>query len=139
MNNRHKALVGQPADTDNVNNTSQIPDIFPEPPLTDNCKGEPSHGDYIYEITTGPNQTTHLTFIPNKNGVGENIVILYYGFHENGIYPGFIITPYQPYPINITDEDQEIYFYYTYSIPEGGEKNTMNEPHIILSEECKVN
>jgi hypothetical protein len=57
--------------------------------------------------------------------VGSNIVLFYYGV-GGGPYPGYILTPNTPFRLN-GEDGQTIGFYFTYSVPEGGERNTIAE------------
>ncbi len=98
------------------------------------CTGGPSNGDYTYEIT-GDTENPSITFQPGYNGVGDNIVILYYGTSPTGGYPGYIVSPGVPYQLTAS-EGQTIYFYYTYSVPEGGERNTSQERHDFTVGQC---
>jgi hypothetical protein len=88
------------------------------------CRQSSESGDFEYEFTGGT-ENPEVTFIPSRAGVGSNIVILYYGL-GGGPYPGYIIQPNTPFPINAGD-GETIGFYFTYSVPEGGERNTAAE------------
>ncbi|MCK8521298.1 glycosyl hydrolase [Aquimarina sp. D1M17] len=88
------------------------------------CSGISSNEQYRFTISSD-SQNPSITFIPEISGVGDNICILYYGTSPSGSYPGYIVTPGQPYQINAI-LGQTIYFYYTYSLPTGGENNTFN-------------
>lgn len=85
----------------------------------DYCTGGPANGDYTYKVTSDGD----ITFVPGYAGVGDNIVILYLGG------AGYIVQPNVPYVSGITSGI--INFYYTYSIPEGTEKNTADDPHSV--------
>lgn len=85
------------------------------------CTGESSNGDYTY-IFSGDDTNPTLTFVPSRPGVGDNTVILYL----NG--QGITVGANNPHTIN-ANSGTAITFYYTYSIPEGGENNTAASPH----------
>ncbi len=91
------------------------------------CTGGPANGDYTYSASGDASNPT-ITFEPGYPGVGNNIVILYYGTTPGGGYPGYIVQPNQAYQINAS-QGQTVYFYYTYSVPEGGERNSAATPH----------
>ena len=100
----------------------------------DFCTGNPSSEDYFYKVS-GESQNPSITFEPGYPGVGNNIVILYYGTSSGGGYPGYIVNPNVPFQIN-ANEGQTVYFYYTYSVPEGGERNTASEMHSFTVGSC---
>lgn len=89
--------------------------------------------DYSYEISNDIANPT-ITFEPILNGVGDNVVILYYGV-GNGPYPGHVVTPGQAYQIN-ANNGNIINFYYTYSHPSGGERNSSATPHTFTVGSC---
>ncbi|MBN1766318.1 MAG: family 16 glycosylhydrolase [Sedimentisphaerales bacterium] len=92
------------------------------------CSGPSGNGDYTWEASGSESNPT-ITFIPARPGVGDSLVILYYSFLPEGAYPGYITTPGTPYPIPGTYPGQTVYFYYTYSVPEGGEHTTYGNEH----------
>ncbi len=99
-----------------------------------NCTLNGATGDFTTEISNdGTNPT--LTFMPSRPGVGSNVLILYYGTSPNGGYPGYVVTPGQPYQINANAEEK-IYFYYTYNLPEGGENNTSGAKNDFIVGDC---
>lgn len=98
------------------------------------CSFQASTGDYTAEVSSdSPNPT--ITFIPSVSGVGDNVTILYYGTSPTGGYPGYIVSPNAPYQINAA-AGQTIYFYYTYSLPQGGENNTSASRHSFEVGNC---
>ncbi|AXT55622.1 T9SS C-terminal target domain-containing protein [Aquimarina sp. AD1] len=99
-----------------------------------NCVGLAVNGQYSYEISSDTTDPT-VTFVPEITGIGENICILYYGTSTSGPYPGYIVTPNIPFQINANSGDQ-IYFYYTYSLPTGGENNTAGSKHDFIVGSC---
>jgi hypothetical protein len=48
---------------------------------------------------------------------------LYYSTSATGTYPGYRVTPNTAYRITAA-AGATVYYYYTYSVPEGGERNT---------------
>ncbi|MEO9801743.1 MAG: glycosyl hydrolase [Reichenbachiella sp.] len=98
------------------------------------CTGGPSNGDYTYSVS-GDSSNPTITFEPGYAGVGDNVVILFYGFTPGGGYPGYIVAPNSAYAITAS-AGQTVYFYYTYSVPEGGERNTANDIHSVVIGDC---
>jgi hypothetical protein len=109
-------------DSDNLTATSSVVTFTANPALP--CTRASESGDFEYEFSPGGENTT-VTFIPSRPGVGSNIIIFYYGV-GGGPYPGYILTPNTPFPLNAA-EGETIGFYFTYSVPEGGERNTIAE------------
>lgn len=89
------------------------------------CEGVSHNGDFKYLFSDDSKNPT-LTFIPNVSGVGSPTCLLYYGTSANGPLPGYGVTPNVPFRIT-AEEGQTIYFYYTYSYPGLGEKNTADK------------
>jgi hypothetical protein len=86
------------------------------------CVHTSQYGDYTVEISSAsPNPT--LKFVPARTGVGSPTCILYYGTSATGTYPGYTVTPNTPFQITAA-AGTRVYFYYTYSLPSGGEQNT---------------
>ena len=100
------------------------------------CTGGPANGDYTYAVS-GDSQNPTITFVPGYAGVGNAIVILYYGTSPVGAYPGTIVSPNVPRQITAA-QGQTIYFYYTYSVPQGGERNTSANRHSVVVGDCTV-
>ncbi len=98
------------------------------------CTGGPVNGDYTYSASGDTNNPT-ITFEPQLPGIGDSVVILYYGTNPGGGYPGYMVTPGVPFQIN-ANQGQAVYFYYTYSVPEGGERNTADEMHNFTVGDC---
>ncbi|RZS99471.1 T9SS type A sorting domain-containing protein [Aquimarina brevivitae] len=95
-----------------------------------------ANGDFIAEIMedgTG----TYLTFIPQKTGIGDSLVILYYSTNNNTVFPGYFVEAGVPYKIN-SRSGQRIYFYYTYSLSAGGENNSMNNKMDFIAGDCII-
>ncbi|NMM47720.1 carbohydrate-binding protein [Marinigracilibium pacificum] len=129
----HKMRVYFIAAGINLNYVSFIENISsPSECIQDNI-----NGDYSVEISEDQSNPT-LTFKPSKAGVGNPVSILYYGIDPNGTYPGYGVTPNEPFQINAS-QGQVIYFYYTYSVPEGGERNSSGSRHSFVVGSCGWN
>lgn len=98
------------------------------------CTGGPANGDYTYRAS-GEEENPAITFVPGYPGVGDSVVILYYGTSPSGVYPGYRTAPNTPFRITAS-QGQTIYFYYTYSVPQGGERNTSAERHSMVVGRC---
>ena len=106
-------------DNDKASSTSNLVSvtIVEAPP----CHGTAYNGDYDYEFSPDDDNPT-ITFIPRQTGIGSPTCILYYGTNANSL-PGYGVSPNVPYRLN-ADKGSTIFFYYTYSHPAGGERNT---------------
>ncbi|TSE06004.1 family 16 glycosylhydrolase [Aquimarina algiphila] len=100
------------------------------------CSGSADNGDYAYEVSVETVNPT-LTFVPEITGMGSTVCILYYSTSETGPYPGYIVTPNVPFQIN-ANQGEQIYFYYTYSLPTGGENNTATAKHNFTVGNCNT-
>lgn len=100
------------------------------------CTGGPANGDYTY-IVSGDSQNPTVTFVPGYAGVGAGTLILYYSTASGGVYPGYMTTPNTAYPVTAAN-GQTLYFYYTYSIPEGGQRSTVDAKHSVVVGNCAV-
>lgn len=98
------------------------------------CTQSGPNGDYTVDISEDASNPS-LTFIPGPAGTGTPTTILYYGTDPNGTYPGYGVSPNNPYTINAAN-GQTIYFYYTYSVPEGGERNSSANRHSFVVGNC---
>ncbi|WP_405206155.1 family 16 glycosylhydrolase [Aquimarina sp. LLG6339-5] len=101
---------------------------------TTNCTGLAVNNQYSYEVSSDNTNPT-ITFIPEIAGIGDNVCILYYSTSSTGPYPGYLVTPNVPFQINANSGDQ-ISFYYTYSLPTGGENNTAGSKHDVVVGSC---
>lgn len=99
------------------------------------CSGTSFNGDFDYRFSDDDNNPT-LTFISSQNGVGSPTCILYYGTDTNNL-PGYNVTPNVPYQLNAS-EGTTIYFYYTYSYPGAGEKNSSENKISYEIGSCKA-
>ncbi|WP_130734164.1 T9SS type A sorting domain-containing protein [Flavobacterium sp. J27] len=97
----------------------------PPPPPNNSCTRVAANGDFNAVITNDANGS-YVTFVPNKTGLGNTTLILYYSTVLNATYPGYMAQPNVPYQINAS-AGQSVYFYYTYSLSTGGENNTAND------------
>lgn len=98
------------------------------------CTGGPANGDYTYLASNdSPNPT--ITFVPGRTGVGSTTCILYYNTSPYGVFPGYTVTPNVPKQITAA-AGQTIYFYYTYSLPEGGQASTVTAKHNFTVGAC---
>ena len=91
------------------------------------CSGPSGNGDYTWEAT-GVSSNPTVTFIPARPGVGDSLVIFYWSLSPEGVKPGYITSPGTPFPVTAS-QGQTIYFYYTYTVPEGGEHTTYGNDH----------
>ena len=85
------------------------------------CIGEAHNGDYSY-IFSGDQSNPTITFVPSRAGVGSNIVIINVGG------AGYTITANKTYTVT-ANAGANISFFFTYNVPEGGERNTQANPH----------
>jgi endonuclease/exonuclease/phosphatase family metal-dependent hydrolase len=96
------------------------------------CVG--SYGnDYRYTVSAESANPT-ITFTPVLSGVGSSMLILYYGT-GSGSLPGYRVNPNVPFRLNAS-AGQTIRFYYTYSHPAGGERNSSAAPHAVTVGSC---
>ncbi len=87
------------------------------------CEGTDESGDFSWIVEEDGDQVT-MTFVPELTGVGDNTLLFYYTTNPNEPFPGYGgIDPNVPFNMNVAD-GEEIHFYFTYSHPEGGERNT---------------
>ena len=120
-------------DDDNASSSSNLVEI--EITKAPSCEGTAYNGDYDFEFSDDKNNPT-LTFIPNQSGMGRPTCLLYYGTNP-GALPGYPVTPNVPYRINAA-EGTQIYFYYTYSHPAGGERNTAGNKDTYVIGTCQT-
>ena len=100
------------------------------------CSQSGPNGDYTVEISEDTSNPM-LTFVPGYTGVGTPTTLLYYGTDPNGPYPGYGVSPNTPFQLN-AGSGQTIYFYYTYSVPEGGERNSAANKHSFTVGNCST-
>lgn len=108
----------------------------PPPPPVGSCTRVAANGDFNVTITSN-SEGSFLTFVPNRTGIGNATLILYYSTALNATYPGYLAQPNVPFKINATS-GQTIYFYYTYSLPTGGENNTANNKMNFVMGSCNA-
>ncbi|MEO1381673.1 MAG: glycosyl hydrolase [Bacteroidota bacterium] len=100
------------------------------------CVGTAFNTDFSWEFSDADNNPT-LTFIPSQAGVGSPTCILYYGTSTNtSAMGGYGVTPNQPFQITAA-AGTRIYFYYTYSFPGQGEKNTAGNLESYVIGSCR--
>ncbi|MHA7056918.1 family 16 glycosylhydrolase [Aquimarina sp. M1] len=99
-----------------------------------NCDGQAANGQYSYKVSSDSTNPS-ITFVPEITGMGDNVCILYYSTTVTGPYPGYIVEPNVPFQIN-ANVGEEVYFYYTYSLPTGGENNTAATKHDFIVGSC---
>lgn len=119
------------AATDNEGNiatSSPINIVITQAP---SCSGISKNGDFRFEFSDDASNPT-LTFIPTVSGMGNQVLILYYGTSANGNFPGYGVKPNVPFRINVP-EGSTVYFYYTYSHPTQGERNNADQriPYVV--------
>ncbi|MBK6264439.1 carbohydrate-binding protein [Marivirga sp. S37H4] len=102
-----------------------------------NCNQTASNGDFSVEISNDSNNPS-ISFIPERAGVGSPTSILYYSTNPNATFPGYGVSPNIPFTIN-ANEGETVYFYYTYSVPEGGENNTFGNKQSFVVGNCGNN
>ncbi|MGB0430586.1 MAG: glycosyl hydrolase [Bacteroidia bacterium] len=120
-------------DDDNATATSNLVSI--KITAAPDCRGTAFNGDYDFEFSPDKNNPT-LTFIPNQTGMGSPTCLLYYGTNP-GALPGYPATPNVPFKLNAA-EGTQIYFYYTYSHPAGGERNTAGNKDTYTIGTCQT-
>ena len=99
------------------------------------CEGTAANGDFSWKFSDDDNDPT-LTFMPSQAGVGSPTLILYYGTSANGPLGGYPVMPNQPFQLDAS-EGTRIYFYYTYSFPGQGEKNTADNIESYVIGSCR--
>ncbi|VXA96620.1 conserved hypothetical protein [Flavobacterium sp. 9AF] len=109
-------------------------EVTQTPPPVNSCTRVASNGDFNVVITNDASGS-YLTFVPNKTGVGNTTLILYYNTVLNATYPGYLAQANVPYKINAT-AGQTVYFYYTYNLSTGGENNTANSKMNFIMGSC---
>jgi len=100
------------------------------------CEGKAYNGDFKYRFSDDAKNPT-ITFIPSVSGVGSPTCIFYYATSASGPFPGYNVKPNTPFRIT-ADEGKTIYFYYTYSYPGQGEKNTADKPSSYVIGSCAI-
>lgn len=99
------------------------------------CKGTSWNGDFMYEFSDDKNNPT-LTFIPSRAGVGSPTCILYYSTSPAPPFPGYGVTPNVPFRLN-ANKGEKVYFYYTYSFPNAGERNNADNKDTYVVGTCR--
>ena len=107
-------------------------------PSTPNaCSQLAANGDYTVVFSSDSNNPT-VTFVPSASGIGTPTCILYYSTNPGATFPGYPVSPDTPFTIN-AQNGETVYLYYTYSVPEGGERNTSANRHSFVVGSCNTN
>ena len=101
-----------------------------------NCDQVAANGDYTAQVTEEPAGTA-ITFIPSQAGIGTPNCILYYSTDPGITFPGYTVTANTPFILN-ANNGETVYFYYTYSVPGGGERTTMSSIHSFVVGACRA-
>jgi endoglucanase Acf2 len=117
-------ITAMAVDDSGLTSVSAPLDLLVEAPLP--CGGTASNGDFSYAFTQSDSGAHQLTFIPELAGVGRTTCILYYSTTGSPPFAGYPVAPNTPFTLNAAT-GQTVYFYYTYSHPAGGERNTMDQ------------
>ncbi len=118
-----------------INFVVTVNTVAPQPPADDNCIKTAGNGDFSAQITQD-DSGSFITFIPEVTGVGDTTLILYYSTDPNAIFAGYTVQPNTAFQIN-ANSGETVYFYYTYSLPTGGENNTLNNKmDFVVGETC---
>lgn len=88
------------------------------------CDFEACTGDYTAEVLSSSASNTSLAFIPAVEGYGDATCILYFSTNPDVAFPGYHVTPNEPFIINGLSDGEVLYFYYTYSRTDGPENST---------------
>ncbi len=102
---------------------------------TGGCNQLAVNGDYTAEITEG--QEAAISFIPAQAGMGTPTCILYYSTDPGITFPGYPVSVNSPFSLNASN-GETVYFYYTYSVPEGGERSTVSDIHSFTVGDCSA-
>jgi uncharacterized protein YjdB len=100
------------------------------------CSVLAATGDFSTSVSSDASNPT-LTFVPAKTGMGATTCILYYSTSATGTFPGYAVTANTPFRITAA-AGQSIYFYYTYSLPTGGENNTSANKNSFTVGNCST-
>jgi endoglucanase Acf2 len=126
------SFIAKAIDNNGAMQNSKVLNLFID--STPSCRGRAFNGDFEYLFSEDENNPT-LTFIPSKAGVGSPTCILYYGLNA-GSLPGYTVSANVPFRLNAAKGSQ-IYFYYTYSFPGAGERNTAANKNTYKIGSCK--
>ncbi len=118
-------LTAVATDNDGLSAVSEpvIITILPPEP----CEALASNGDFSYRLSAS-GEPPSITFIPAIPGMGSNVCILYLSTGGGGPFAGTFVTPNVPFLLPNVSEGDTVIFYYTYSHPAGGERNTSQNP-----------
>lgn len=102
------------------------------PPVSQECKFFTGTPDFTASVSDNK-----ITFNASRTGVGSTTCILYYSTNASGPFPGYLVKAGVPFALNLPS-GQKVYFYYTYSVPEGGEKNTASNIQSFTIGACEM-
>ncbi|AZQ64061.1 carbohydrate-binding protein [Flammeovirga pectinis] len=120
--------------TDNDGKSTTAPSVRIVTEDAPPCRGTSENGDYDFEFSDAAENPT-LTFHPNQEGMGSPVCILYLSVNGGG-YGGYSATAGDPFQVNAAN-GSTISFYYTYTHPAGGERNTSANPNQYIVGSCE--
>ncbi len=122
--------------TDNLNHSASTAEITVNIGQSEGggCTLNDLTGDFK-TIVSGALSNPTITFIPLRTGVGETTCILYYSLTGVSPFGGHLATQGLPFQINAS-LGNTVYFYYTYSVPEGGERNNSANKFQVKIGDC---
>jgi beta-glucanase (GH16 family) len=88
------------------------------------CDYEACTGEFTSQVISSDASNTSITFVPGIQGYGDATCLLYYSTTIDGAYPGYNVTPNEPFVMTNVSNEQTVYFYYTYSRTDGPENST---------------
>jgi hypothetical protein len=96
----------------------------------------PDNIDFTAIVSPDADNPT-LTFVPEENSVGDELCLLFYSTEpDNWASVGAnTVTPGEPFEIS-ANNGETIYFYYVYSVPSGGENNSLGDNDSFVVGEC---
>jgi|GEM_PF-6699320 len=98
------------------------------------CEGQAANGQYHYMASIDAQNPT-LTFVPAERGIGQSSCLLFYGTDPEELYEAMPVTPLVPFQITAA-AGATVYFYYTYSLPNGSENTTARDRHSFVVGQC---
>lgn len=123
------------ASSNGINGTANV--VVQPTASSAGCTQSAPNGDYVVEISDDSDNPT-FTFVPSATGIGNPTAILYYSTNPDVTFPGYQITPNVEQSI-VASNGQTVYFYYTYSVPEGGERTSLHDSHSFVVGSCNNN
>ena len=98
------------------------------------CVGEDPSGDFGWRMAYQNGQAT-VTFIPRRTGIGSTTLLFYPTFDPNATPGAHRITPNTPHAYAASIQ-ATVYFYFTYSHPQGGERNSLANRAVAVLLNC---